>query len=111
MGGPDTNGGFVEIAADSRRVRFSLELGVENRSADRWRAIIRDSGGIDVWEKVEDGPDELSVRGLGGFSTFDTNGRELSLVIGLEQVSDSFFVAAATRLNAILQVGAVLPLR
>lgn len=110
MGGPDTNSGFVEIAADNHSRRFSLELGVENRSADLWKALTRDDGSITVWEKVLNGPDELSVRGLGTLSVFNADGREVSLRIGVERVFDSEFEEGATRLNAIFQVAAVLPL-
>ncbi|MGA7306219.1 MAG: hypothetical protein WBW88_15180, partial [Rhodothermales bacterium] len=49
-------------------------------------------------------------RGLGTLSVFNADGREVSLRIGVERVFDSEFEEGATRLNAIFQVGAVLPL-
>lgn len=110
MGGPDTYSSFIEVSADNHRVRVSLELGVENRSADRWRVDRREDGGINLWEKIEDRPDELYIRGLGTLSAFGQDGRELTISIGVERVSDSFFEAGATRYNRIVEIGVRLPI-
>ena len=110
MGGPDTNSGFLELSAHSGGVHLALELGLENRSADLWRVLQRPDGGIDLWEKVEDGPDELYSRGLGKIRVFGPKGREFSAGLGVERVSDSFFQAGAVRYDTIVEVQARVPL-
>jgi hypothetical protein len=110
MGGPDTNGGFVEISADYHRRRLSLELGVENRSMDRWVVLRRPDVALDAWAKVEDLPDELYLRALSTLSVFGQDGREFSLGIGVERVSDSLFRRGATRYDGIVELKARLPI-
>ena len=63
-----------------------------------------------MWEKVEDGPDELYIRGMGTLSAFGPGGWEFSMGVGVERVSDSLFEAGATRHDSIVELGFRLPL-
>jgi len=104
MGGPDTYGAFIELAANKPKGRVAVELGVENRSADRWESVVR-------WVRVEDLPDEFSFRGIGSLSTVNPDGPEFGLRFGFEQVFDSRFVSGKKRLNTLFQIQAVVPIR
>ncbi len=110
MGGPDTNAGFVELTADDGGRRLSIELGVEDRSADRWRVRLREGGGIDVWEKAEDLPDELRLRALVKLTSFGRGGREIGIGLGFERVSDHGFQKSVLRHNALVEVAVRAPL-
>lgn len=110
MGGPDTNGGLVELGVDHGGRRWSVQLAAENRSGDVWTVLRRDDGGIDVFDKTDDLPDELYLRAIAAISLFRTDGRELRLSAGVERVSDSLFEDGSVRTNGLVEVSARLPL-
>ncbi|MDH3271731.1 MAG: capsule assembly Wzi family protein [Gemmatimonadota bacterium] len=110
MGDVNSDGGFVEVATNRRGLRFSLQLGVENRSADVWDTRFRADGELDFLEKVDDRPDELYLRGLASVRAFGDGGRELVVGIGLARVSDSRFVEGAVRHDGILEISGRVPI-
>lgn len=110
MGEPATNAAFVALARDDGSRRLGLEVAVENRSDDRWRVIRRTDGGIDVWEKTEDRPDELYLRALLSLTAFAGDGRELAVGVGVQRVSDSRYHDGAVRHDGVVEVTARIPL-
>ncbi len=108
MGGPDTDAGLAQLAVDRGALRLLLELGAERRSADRWRPRIRENGGLDVWRKVEDRPDERSLRASTTLALFGRDGREVRFGLGLEHVWNAFFEAGQRRLHGIAEVHGAL---
>ena len=65
---------------------------------------------MNVEVKVEDGPDELYLRGLATLELFLPNGRELSFRTGVERVRNSRFVSGATRHDGLVEVELRWPL-
>ena len=88
---------------------MSVQLAAENRSRDVWTILRRDDGGIDVFDKTDDLPDELYLRAIAAISLFRTDGRELRLSAGVERVSDSLFEDGSVRNNGLVEVSARLP--
>lgn len=110
MGGPDTNGGLVELGVDDGGRRLSFQLAAENRSSDVWTIRFRDDRGIDVFAKTDNLPDELYLRGIAAINLFGTDGRELRIGAGVERVSDSLFEDGSVRFGGLVEVSARLPL-
>ncbi|MDX1647382.1 MAG: capsule assembly Wzi family protein [Longimicrobiales bacterium] len=109
MGDAASDGGFVEVGVFRRRLRAALRFGVENRSADGWRTIPRPDGGIEVLDKIEDGPDELYLRSVVSLRTHLDGGADVMLTVGGQRVSDSRFIDGAIRWDSLLELGLGIP--
>lgn len=110
MGDAASDGGFVEIGARNARGRISLQVAVENRSADRWRGIPRPDGGLQILDKIEDGPDELYARAVAELTAYLSEGTELALMLGGQRVGDSRFQDGAVRWDGLVELGVRIPL-